>query len=238
MAQTLLYGTLIQSGSIPATALGGGVISSSAQVQASLPANILSSSAQINTLTGVSASFASTASNLVGGTANYIPLWTSTGAQSSSTMYQLSGNIGINNTVPSSSLHVSGAIMLQQVYEKANITASAPPATFTLDITSGSIFYRSASTAANWTLNVRGDVNTPLNNIMYPGQVLTTTVLVVQGATPYSASAIQIDGVAITPKWQGGTSSSNANSTEATTYTIIKLASASYNVLAAVTKYV
>ena len=259
MPQTFLYGSLIQSGSIPTSALGGGVVSASAQITAQfpvgvvssstqLPAGIVSSSAQLpagtvsssaqlpaglisgatqfNTVTGTSASFASTASNLVGGAINYIPLWTSTGAQSSSTVYQLSTNVGINNLVPSASLHVSGGLMLQHVYERANITGSAPPATFTLDIASGSIFYRSASTSANWTLNFRGDITTPLNTIMYNGQVLTTTVMTIQGATPYSASAIQIDGVAIIPRWQ------------VSTYTIVKIASASYNLLASVTRYI
>ena len=185
-----------------------------------------------------SASFASTASNLVGGAKNYIPLWTSTGAQSSSTVYQLSTNVGINNLAPSASLHVSGGLMLQHVYERVNITGSAPPATFTLDIASGSIFYRSASTSANWTLNFRGDIATPLNTIMYNGQVLTATVMTIQGATPYSASAIQIDGAAIIPRWQGGTSSSTANGLEVSTYTIVKIASASYNLLASVTRYI
>ena len=282
MPQTFLYGSLIQSGSIPTSALGGGVVSASAQITAQLPSGLVSSSAQLpagtvsssaqlpagtvsssaqlpagtvsssaqlpaglisgatqfNTVTGTSASFASTASNLVGGAINYIPLWTSTGAQSSSTVYQLSTNVGINNLVPSASLHVSGGLMLQHVYERANITGSAPPATFTLDIASGSIFYRSASTSANWTLNFRGDIATPLNTIMYNGQVLTATVMTIQGATPYSASAIQIDGAAIIPRWQGGTSSSTANGLEVSTYTIIKIASASYNLLASVTRYI
>ncbi len=260
MPQTILYGSLIQSGSIPTSALGGGVVSASAQITAQFPVGVVSSSTQLpagtvsssaqlpaglisgatqfNTLTGTSASFASTANNLVGGAVNYIPLWTSTTAQSSSTVYQLSNNIGINNLVPSASLHVSGGLMLQQVYERANITGSAPPATFNLDIASGSIFYRSASTSANWTLNFRGDVSTTLNNIMYNGQVLTATVMTIQGATPYSASAIQIDGAAIIPRWQGGTSSSTANGLEVSTYTIVKIASASYNLLASVTRYI
>jgi len=58
----------------------------------------------------ISASYAATASNLLGGTANYIPLWTSSTVQSSSAISQNAGNIGIN--VPPTSiqarLHVSG----------------------------------------------------------------------------------------------------------------------------------
>ena len=206
-------GNFIRSGSIPTSALGGGVVSSSTQ----LPAGTISSST---------------------GTTNYIPLWTGTTVQSASSIYQLTGNIGINNTVPSASLHVSGTMMIQQIIEKVNVTGSAPPATFNVDLTSGSLFFRSASTGTNWTLNFRGDTGTTLNSMMYNGQSLTATVLVFNGATAYSASAYQIDGATVTPRWQGGTSgSANANSLDAHQFTILKIASASYHVLGSITKY-
>ena len=48
--------------------------------------------------------------NLSGGTTNYIPLWTSANAQSSSVIYQSSNNIGIGTTSPSAKLDVSGSI--------------------------------------------------------------------------------------------------------------------------------
>ena len=213
MAQTFLYGSLIQSGSIPATALGGGVVSSSTQ----LPAGTISSST---------------------GTTNYIPLWTGTTAQSASSIYQLTGNIGINNTVPSASLHISGSTMIQQVVEKIAFTGSAPIATTNIDITSGSIHYRSGSTSTNWTLNFRGDASTTLNSIMYPNQSLTVAVVVNHGATPYSASAHQIDGKAVTPRWQGSlVPTASANTTDFYSYTIFKLASASYDVFASQVKF-
>jgi hypothetical protein len=74
-----------------------------------------------------SASFAQTASfalngggggSLSGGTANYIPLWTSDSAQSSSIIYQSGSNIGINLINPQYALHVSGAI-----FATDNVTA-------------------------------------------------------------------------------------------------------------------
>ena len=184
------------------------------------------------------ATTAATASNLTGGTANYIPLWSSATAQSASSMYQLTGNIGINNTVPSASLHISGSTMIQQVVEKIAFTGSAPIATTNIDITSGSIHYRSGSTSTNWTLNFRGDASTTLNSIIYPNQSLTVAVVVNHGATPYSASAHQIDGVAITPRWQGSlVPTASANTTDFYSYTIFKLASASYNVFASQVKF-
>ena len=48
MATTRLTGTLIKSGSIPVTALGGGVVTSSAQVAGLIPAGTVSSSGQVD----------------------------------------------------------------------------------------------------------------------------------------------------------------------------------------------
>jgi hypothetical protein len=47
MAKTVLTGTILRSGSIPTTALGGGVVSSSIQIAASVPTGTVSSSAQV-----------------------------------------------------------------------------------------------------------------------------------------------------------------------------------------------
>lgn len=47
MAQTVFHGSLLQSGSVPTTALGSGVVSSSVQMTTLLPVGIFSSSAQL-----------------------------------------------------------------------------------------------------------------------------------------------------------------------------------------------
>jgi hypothetical protein len=57
----------------------------------------------------VSASFASTASNVLGGAATYIPLWNSATTLSSSVMYQSSSNIGIGTTSPQVRFSVQGS---------------------------------------------------------------------------------------------------------------------------------
>jgi hypothetical protein len=60
------------------------------------------------------------------------------------------------------------------------------------------------------------------------------------GATPYYPTTFQIDGSAVTPKWQGGTAptAGNASSIDAYTFTIIKTAATpTYTVLAAQTKF-
>ena len=56
-----------------------------------------------------SSSIAITASGLLGGAVNYIPLWTSTTVQSSSALYQNSGNVGIGTTSLTYKLEVNGS---------------------------------------------------------------------------------------------------------------------------------
>jgi hypothetical protein len=146
--------------------------------------------------------------------------------------------LGIGTATPSASLHVSGTTMVDQIIEKVTVTASAAPATLNYNILDQAILFHSASSTANWTLNFRGNTTTPLNSMMYNGQSITATVLVLNGATAYSASAYQIDGASIIPRWQGGASgSANASSLDAHQFTIIKVASASYVMLGSITKY-
>ena len=78
-----------------------------------------------------------------------------------------------------------------------------------------------------------------LNSILATGQSVTCTLLITNGSTAYYPSTIQVDGVAVTPKWQNGISASsvNVNSTVAYTFVIIKTASATYTVLGSQTKF-
>jgi len=189
----------------------------------------------------VSASWApslGTASNVAGGTTNYIPLWSSTTALSSSVLFQSASNLGINTKTPSASFHVVGTTILQGVIERVNITASAPPTTLNFDALSGSVFYLSGSSANNWTINFRGSAATSLNSMMYSGQSMTFAVLVNHSTVGYTASVHQVDGTAITPRWQGGTLPSGSGaSTDIYSYTLIKTANAAFNIFASQTKF-
>jgi len=64
-------------------------------------------------LSATTASYATTSSNVLGGAANYIPLWNTNTTLSSSVMYQSSGNVGIGTTSPGSyKLAVAGDVQL------------------------------------------------------------------------------------------------------------------------------
>jgi hypothetical protein len=72
------------------------------------------------------------------------------------------------------------------------------------------------------------------------GDAITVTHLVTQGSTAYYNSAVQIDGSAVTPKYQGGTAfaAGNASSIDAYVYTVVKTAATpTYTVFASQTKF-
>jgi hypothetical protein len=123
--------------------------------------------------------------------------------------------------------------------ERTTISATASSGTINFDaVTQGVLYYTSAATA-NWTLNVRGDSGTTLNSALATGDALTVVFMNTNTGTAYYSTAFQIDGSAVTPKWQNGVtpSAGNANSIDIYTYTIIKTGSAAYTVLASQTKF-
>lgn len=151
-----------------------------------------------------------------------------------------SGQLGLQAAgVTALTLNSTNATFNKALLETATITAAAPAATQNFDAITQQVQYFTTNTANNWTLNVRGNGSVSLNTLMAVGQSLTLAVLATNGGTAYYASALTIDGSAVTPKWQGGTapSSGNASSVDSYVYTVIKTASATYTVLASQTKF-
>lgn len=123
--------------------------------------------------------------------------------------------------------------------EITTVSATAATGTVNFDALTQGVLYYTSNASANWTLNVRGSSGATLNSIMSNGDSITIAFLVTQGSTAYYASAFQIDGSAVTPKYQGGTafSAGNASSIDAYVYTIVKTASATFTVFASQTKF-
>ena len=63
--------------------------------------------------------------------------------------------------------------------------------------------------------------------------------MVTNGTTAYYQTGLQIDGVSVTPKWQGGAApaAGNASSVDIYTITIVKNAENTYTVLEQLTKF-
>jgi hypothetical protein len=134
---------------------------------------------------------------------------------------------------------ITGTAKVQQLLEKATVSATAATGTVNYDLlTNGSVTYYTSNATGNWTLNIRGDGSNTLNSVMSTGESLTIAFLVTQG-TAYYSTALQVDGNAITPKWQDGTapSSGNASSIDIYTYTVIKTGNAAFTVFASRTKF-
>ena len=125
-------------------------------------------------------------------------------------------------------------LAVSNIGETATITAAAPSATTNYDVLTQSVQVYTSNAANNWTLNLRGNSSTSLNSTMAIGQAVTVALVTTQGATAFYANAVQIDGVSVTPKWQGGTAptAGNINGLDIYTFTVIKTASATYIVLA------
>ena len=162
---------------------------------------------------GVGAVNGSTGSVLVvssiAGTANQITASASTG----SVTLSLPQSINTTNTPQFAGLKLTGVFTATnslEIYTSPSISANA----VTLDFTTGNTFAL-ASNAANITVNY---TNIPTTT----GQVISTALVITQGATAYIPSAVTINTVSQTIKWQGGSPpTGNANKTDIVSFTFI-----------------
>jgi len=124
--------------------------------------------------------------------------------------------------------------------ERTTVSATAATGTVNFDAATQSVLYYTTNASANWTLNVRGSSSTTLTSMLAVGDAITVVFLNTNGATAYYPTVYQIDGSAVTPKWQGGTapSAGNASSIDSYSLTIIKTASTpTYTVLGSQTRF-
>jgi hypothetical protein len=140
---------------------------------------------------------------------------------------------------PLASPSFTGVGSIQALIEKATVAATAATGTIYFDAVTQAVLFFTSNASANWTTYFRGDAGTQLNALMPVGGSLTLVHLVTQGATAYYPSAFQIDGNAVTPKWQGGTAptAGNTSGIDVYVYTIIKTAAATYTILASQTQF-
>jgi len=128
---------------------------------------------------------------------------------------------------------------LRNAVEPTTVNSVAATGTIIYEINSQSVVYSTASATANWTLNIVYSKAMPLNAYLGIGQSVTVANMVTQGATAYYNNVVQIDGVTVTPKYQGGTAytAGNASSIDVYTYTVTKTADRTYVVLMSLTQF-
>jgi hypothetical protein len=147
--------------------------------------------------------------------------------------------VGLGNTTTSVGNLTVTNTLVTEMRETSTISATAATGTVQFDALTQVVLYYTTNASGNFTVNFRGNGTTSLDGVMSTGQSLSATFLVTNGATAYYNSAVTIDGSSVTPKWQGGTAptSGNASSIDSYTYVIIKTGSATFTVLASVTKF-
>lgn len=124
--------------------------------------------------------------------------------------------------------------------ERVNFFGPINGGTINVDTLNATFWFATANTNANWTINFRGTLIDTLNSVLATFDSVTVAFAATQGATAYRPTAFQIDGVSVTPKWQGGTapSAGNANSIDMYVFTIVKTAATpTYTVFASQTKF-
>jgi hypothetical protein len=155
-----------------------------------------------------------------------------------------SPNLTFNGTTTTAlQLVASGSATLAafktpNIKEVATISNAAGGA-LNYDITTQSVQLYSIAATSNFTVNFRGSSTATLNSIMAVGESMSVTLLNTNGAAAFYLTAITIDGVAQTVKWQGGTApaSGNASSVDAYTFAIIKTAASTYTVIGSQTQF-
>ena len=122
--------------------------------------------------------------------------------------------------------------------EVTTVSTSAITATFNYDVLTQGVYYSTASTTSNFTLNFRGNSSTTLASSMAVGDAWTVSLLATNGSSAYYANVYQVDSSTsnVTVKWSGGTapSAGNASAIDIYQFTIVKTAATpAYTILAA-----
>ena len=140
-------------------------------------------------------------------------------------------------TVENATLTNYGSI--RALFETGNVVAAASGANVQMDLATNAIQYFTANSTTNTTINFRGNATASLNSIMNTGNTVTSAVIITNGSTAYYPTVYQVDGTAVTPKWQGGTapSAGNTTATDIYAYTIVKTGSATFTVFGSQTKF-
>jgi len=134
---------------------------------------------------------------------------------------------------------LNGMGKIQALTEKVTTSATASTGTINYDVITQAVLNYTTDATGDFTINLRGDGSNSLDAIMDTGEAQTVAFLSAQGGTAYYNATVQVDGVTVTPVWQGGSAPTggNANSTDVYTYTAIKTAASTFTVLASQTQF-
>lgn len=151
----------------------------------------------------------------VNGSDRSVIIYSTTGSSSTiSGALQVAGGIGVQGQVYAGGLTVAGSTSIQQYTETLNTKTNAT-GTVTHDYTTGTIFVHS-TIFSDFTANF---TNVPTT----ADKSITFKLILIQGATPYMANAVQIDGASQTIYWLNASPpSGTSNRREIVTFTLLR----------------
>jgi hypothetical protein len=108
-----------------------------------------------------------------------------------------------------------------------------------IDTNTQAVQLNTATASANFTVNLRGDGSNSLDASMDTGESITVAYINKNNNVTYWNTTVQVDGVTVTPVWQGGSAPTGGNTTsnDVYAYTAIKTAASTFTVLASQTQF-
>ena len=146
-------------------------------------------------------------------------------------------DVGTADTIASSGANITGILTATEVRlkngtltERVNIVANKLSAVPNVNISNGMVHYFTTAETTTSIPNIYS--NTGINTDMSTGDVITVTIITTAAAAGFS-TGIEIDGVAHSPNWIGGSNPDAGGSAgvDAYAFTIIKTGSAAYTVI-------
>lgn len=123
--------------------------------------------------------------------------------------------------------------------DSTEVIAAAPAAVQPFYLSNGTAQFYTVAATTNWIVNLSYSPTASLNSQLSVGSSVEITMLVTNSVSAYYSTGFEIDGIAVTPKWDGGAapSSGDINSVDIYTYTVLKTANAAYSVFASAFQY-
>ena len=153
----------------------------------------------------------------------------------------LSGNVTMGDATADITIVNSQVEFKNNLRERTSVSTTSATGTINFDILSHNVELRTNNAAANFELNLRGNVDTLFHDVVATGETTSVAFESSMGGTAYYLTAIKVDGVTASPvHWQGGTtapSEGNADGIDSYLINITKTGSAVYTCLASQTQY-
>jgi hypothetical protein len=158
---------------------------------------------------------------------------------SATTLNFIDGNLTVTGSATANTGSFTSLLTVPEINERATITGTGAGANVNFDTLTQTVLYYSAASTANSTVNIRGNSGTTLNSLMSTGQSTCVALFLTNTSPAYYPSVIRVDGVTVTPLWQGGIAPTggNTNSVDVYSINVIKVADATFSVFASQTQF-